>query len=306
MNKSVLAIIGTLVLAGCVGQTSGTTGVTGTGLAITSFEPDVASQFDEKPVRILLDVENQGEATVGTETSQVYLNGPIGTGALDWKLASEETQGRIFKRDLNPANPTEERPAGTDSLKWTLTAPSLAAGQTRTDTFTARTYYDYRTEAVGTIPAYSEAESIAAREAKQELAKSSFVVSKGPLTLEIRVIPDPVVVTGDKEVITIDVKVSNSGGGTVYKAGAVTGDTTKAPSLAASDLNQVKMKIDAGSLVLSGACDEEQELIAGKPTSLTCDYDIPKPDTSKSYPIKVTLDYGYYIDASTQVEVVGR
>ena len=306
MNKSVLAIIGTLVLAGCVGQTSGTTGVTGTGLAITSFEPDVASQFDEKPVRILLDVENQGESTVGMETSQVYLNGPIGTGALDWKLASEETQCRIFKRDLNPANPTEERPAGTDSLKWTLTAPSLAAGQTRTDSFTARTYYDYRTEAVGTIPAYSEAESIAAREAKQELAKSSFVVSKGPLTLEIRVIPDPVVVTDNKEVVTIDVKVTNSGGGTVYKAGAVTGDTTKAPSLVASDLNKVKMKIDAGSLVLSGACDEEQELIAGKPTSLTCDYDIPKPDTSKSYPIKVTLDYGYYIDASTQVEVVGR
>ncbi len=309
MNKSVFAIVAAVLIAGCVGQTPTTGGETGAGLVITSFASDTASQYSERNVRLTLEVENQGETTVSKDTSLVYLSGPIGTDTLQWKLVEGSTPlAANFKRDLIPADPTVDRPAGTDTIRWTLTAPKLDAGQQKKDTFTARTYYDYETRVIGTIEAYPESESVAAREQGKTLRKSSFAATKGPVSINVRVIPDPVVVTTTDEVITLEIVVSNTGGGTVYKNATVKStDTT--PNVGFDDLNRVYLEVDAGALDKVGQCGAQyEELIGGKPTTLTCDFKVKKSEVTvaKSYPMKIKLDYGYYIDSSVDITALGR
>jgi hypothetical protein len=304
MKKLIIVLMAAVLIAGCTGQDGGTT--SGNGLAMTAFTNDAESQVSGRDIRLFLDVENQGESAVDANKTLIYLNGPIGTGLLQWQLM-EGTQSATLERNLDPYDPLKDIPAGRATIKWRIRAPQMDSGQQKTDTFTARAYYDYQTRINGQIIAYSEAESVALKQKGETLGTASFTTTNGPLTITVRPIPDPVVITDVDETVTLELTVENTGGGTIYKNGLITSNTV-GPSLAYDDLNRVGMTIDAGNLQanLAGTCTGAQELIGGKPTTLTCDIKVPRPSAKTAYPIKINLDYGYYIDMPMQLTAVGK
>lgn len=306
-----MAVMAMFLAAGCVGQPGPGPTTTGNGLEITSFTSDVTEAFSTRTARLFADFENQGESTVYKSRSLVWLNGPIGTGLLQWRLTGNQDYN--FKRDLSPADTQRGVPAGTDTTSWTLTAPDLDPGQRKTDTFTARAYYDYETKAVGEVIAYSEAEATAIRNRGEQLQSSSFSTTSGPVALSVRVIPDPVTVVLDSngnssEIMTLELTISNVGDGTVYRYGAIDMNSNS-PSLAFSDLNIVNVTINPGNLKESGTdCvpTTNPELIGGKPTSVTCDFSIYTTQPIQHFPMLISLNYGYYTEKTLEITAVGR
>ena len=300
MRKLIVVLMAAALIAGCVGQSP--TGAAGNGLTMTSFTSDTDSQTSGRSIRMFLELENSGESTVDANKSIIYLNGPIGTGLLQWQI--EGNRYATLERDLNPYDPLKDIPPGRASVRWKVTAPQMDPGQQKTDTFTARAYYDYETKAIGQVTAYSEAESAAAKQRGEPLEKAQFSATNGPLGVSVRAVPDPVTITSGTETMTLEIVVENVGGGTLYKDGVIS-DTTTEPNLGYENLNKVTMSVDAGGLTKAGTCDGVQELIGGKPTTLTCDVTVPMPATKTSYPIKVSLKYGYYTDLPLQLTAVG-
>ncbi len=301
-----LAIMGIILVAGCTGQPI-VTSAEGNGLAVTSFTADVAEQFSGRTVRLFADFENAGESTVDNDKSLIWLGGPIGTGLLEWNLDTG-TRTSAFGRDLKPRDVQRDLPAGKESKRWTIKAPALDPGQKKTDTFTVRAYYDYETKAIGSLVAYSEAEAIATREKGESLETSSFSTTKGPIELSARVVPDPVtVLEASGELATIEIVVGNAGGGTVYNRSTINSATTT-PALEFDQLNRVFIKIETDLVETGTTCETglEEELIGGKPTTITCDFNISLPTASESHPIKISATYGYYTEAEVQVTAAGR
>jgi hypothetical protein len=59
-------------------------------------------------------------------------------------------------------------------------------------------------------------------------------------------------------------------------------------------------------MTVSG-CTGEQELVAGKDITLSCDVTITSPPTTfQGYPITVTATYGYNAERTATVTVSGR
>jgi len=293
MNKLIIVLMAAVLIAGCTGQPpSG--GPTGNGLAITSFTSDTDSQMSNRTIRLFMEIENQGESVIDHNKTLLYLSGPIGAGMLQWEM-TEGIRSMAIQRDLKPYDPLKDIPAGKDSIRWAIKAPQMDPGQQKTDTFTARAYYDYETKVNGQLVAYSEAESVATKQKGETLETSTFTATGGPISVSVRSIPDPVVITGTDETVTLEITVENTGGGTLYKKDIVK-STTSEPDLKYDDLNKVYMAIDAGTLNanLQGTCNGEQELIGGKPTALTCDIKVPVRAAKTNYPIKISMTYGYY------------
>lgn len=304
MKKAVILLMAAVLVAGCVGQV---TPSIGKGLEIKSFTSDTEEQFSGRNIRLFLEIENAGESLIDANKTLIYLSGPIGTGLLQWEMV-EGSQATALKRDLNPYDPLRDIPAGRASVKWTIKAPQLDPGQRKKDSFTARAYYDYETKIIGEVVAYSEAEAEALRERGEPLEKSSFTTTAGPIGASVEVKPDPVVVVDESgELMTLLITIENVGGGTLYKRGVITAETTQ-PSLSYDDLNRIELTLDAGSLneSIEGECSGEHELIGGKPTTISCDIKVPMPAAKATYPMKISLKYGYYIDEPITLTAVGR
>ena len=309
-----IAVMAVFLAAGCVGQPNPNP-TTGSGLEITSFTSDIAEQYSGRTVRLLADFENDGESTVDMLKSLVWLDGPIvaaGTGSsLQWQLESGKTQAFAFIKNLVPRDPVRDTLPGTASTSWKLTAPQLDAGQRKTDTFRLRAYYDYETKSVGEMVAYTEAESSAIKERGDQLETSAFSNTVGPVAISTRVLPDPVTLYSTDadsfELATLEITISNVGGGTIYGNNIIT-SSTPSPSLKFENLNKVTLTITTALEQSGTGCGGEQELISGKPTTITCDYKVKASDvsTSKHFPVKVVADYGYYTEKDVEVTALGK
>ena len=54
---------------------------------------------------------------------------------------------------------------------------------------------------------------MAAKQKGETLETSTFSSSSGPISVSVRSIPDPVVITGTDETVTLEITVENTGGG---------------------------------------------------------------------------------------------
>jgi hypothetical protein len=311
MHKAILAVLAVVMIAGCVGQTV-TTSTTSPGLAITSLTADVNEQASGRTIRMFGEFENQGESKIIAANSLVTLIGPTGHGLLQWGDVPNAVA--TFRRDLNPADVARDLPAGRDTMQWKVIAPRLDPGQRKIDTFTVRAYYDYQTKGVGNLMAYSEAEATAVREGGDTLEKGAFSTTRGPISLSVRSVPDPVIVVpvtaggAATETVTLEIVISNVGGGTVYRVGKVKGADTVIPALQFDDLNKVNVMVDTELPESGTSCKSnvEQELIGGKPTTITCDFTINLNQPKQSYPVKVNATYGYYTEQNVQLTAIGQ
>jgi hypothetical protein len=291
-----------MLVAGCV-QGPGTQATTGNGLEITSLTGDQTTVYSTKNLRVFMDVENQGDYQILSGNALAYL-------ISSWNFDSSTSAIQKISKDLNPADPVRGTPAGADRLIWTLTAPTLSAGQSRTDTMIGRAYYKYKTVVSGSFWAYSEAEETASRDRGETLEKLSSTSTVGPVEATVSIAPDPVVVGAGEETFTMSVVLKNTGGGTIFKNDAIDmSASSPSVSLNEDQLNIVKIStsISGTSIEITGdECNKDQELI-GNSITLICDVKVKQAPAAKlNYPFTVTLDYGYYKDQKLSVEARGR
>ncbi len=322
LDKKLFVLFAILATSGCLGLGGGggtPTAVSGNGLVITNFTADQSSVFENKTVRLFFNVENQGESTVSKGTTLILLLGSnIGNSIGSWRVEAPDRTGDgngdvllNLSKDLNPADSIRGVPAGRDSFTWRLRSPeNLAKGEERPDAFVSRVYYDYKTTSSGTIWFYSEAEASAARDRGEVLQKSSFIATRGPLSVSVSTAPDPVIVPGGGETYTLSIVITNVGGGVLLKPGKVDASKTD-PSqfvITEDDLNKPTVIIrDQDGNQVAASCTSDVELIQGKSTTISCDINEPSPPSAKTgKAFKVEATYGYYIDRSITVTALGK
>jgi len=323
MNKGILlAILSTIIVAGCVGGElpfpwiqAPTAYLGANGLVITEFSIDNTEVYSNKSAKITMTVANKGGASVPDGSALAVLQGSaimedlVTPGNLYW--TGRSTTDSIYlemDKDMNPYDPVRDVPADEKILNWYLTSPiGIDIGTSRNDVFIGRLYYDYSTTATGNVWVYSETEASAAQAAGRGLNQNSFSSTSGPIALYVTVKPTNVIVsTGDNE-FTMQIKVSNVGGGTAYCQGCVDYTTPDLEILADSELNIVDVAVtDVPGWTGEDACsDSAVELVKGEAV-LTCDVTVSVPDTFRSDQVKVTADYGYWVERTASITVSGK
>lgn len=323
MKKILISLLAIVLVAGCtipgLPNLGGTTtiGTSGKGLEITTFTAEPTPVYSNARVRITMEIENQGGTTVKKSEALSYLTGSnVNLGSSDDKYwrSSNDTAYKSFNRDMRAADVVKGTSADTARFTWSLTAPVIPAGQTRTDTFYGRTYCDYTTGINGNVWVYTEGEADAAKASGRSLNAASFTSTSGPVGLSVKVSPDPIIYYSDTtggETFSLYITVSNLASGTIYERGKNYGSTPF--TINDTQYNQVWVSVDYDNTTLtlpnSSAvdCTGKQELPAGKSTTLVCDFTIPTPPTTfQSYPITINADYGYFTEKSATVIVQGK
>lgn len=300
---SYLTLLATILVCACtvpgipeVGPSLG-----GLGLEITSFSAEPSPVFSGGTVRLVMETGNLGGTTVNVNQSLVYLTGS------NFDAWGGETYHN-FSKDMKAEDIVRGIPADTQRFSWPLTAPSLSAGQTRTDTFIGRIYHEYSTNALGNVWVYSESEADAARTAGRALYPSSFTYTKGPVGISVKVMPDPIILYGSEKSFTLYITLNNLASGTIYTSGAVSYYIAPNVALDSDELNKVYVDVIPPTGVSIGpGCESWQDLIEGRETVLVCDVTLPSaPTTFESYALDVVVKYGYYTERTTTVTIQGR
>lgn len=313
-TKLALLVLCTVMVAGCTGGGSPIP-ASDTGLEIISWLADQTDVSGIRSVRFAATLENQGQNNVNNTTALITLIGSnldvTGSSTSSWgNTTANENEWRLFDKSLRAEDPLRNITAEQDIYRWTLKSPLLPRGQSKTDSFIARVYYEYATDARGTIWAYSETEAAAKRDVGEALETATFITTRGPIDVEVSVSPDPPVLTSDDKSFVLTLKLSNVGGGTIYKTGSINyanpaGDMSIDQM---SELNWVNVAVTAPTGVTVGSdCLGPQEIIGGRDLAVMCDVSVSTPPaTFKGYPLTFKVTYGYYKDATLSVTTTGR
>lgn len=318
MNKSILfATIAVLLVAGCTNQNGTlqwplqqitTTTAGGNGLVITDFSPDSSSVLSNSTDRISFTIDNVGGAAVPDANSLIYLTGSdinLGdTSGIYWHSSTDTSQFKHFGKTMNPES-SDAQTVDEKIITWSLAAPSVSKSQPeRIDDFIGRVYYDYQTTVAGTIWAYTQAESDTARASSKALNKATFSSTAGPVSLVAKTSPDPIV---SDTTFTLTVKVSNVGGGSLYKSGSVVYTPgSENIALTPDEVNIVTINVNAPGMTVGDGCNGDVTLPKGSNT-VSCDITMSSsPTTFQGYPITITATYGYFTERTATVTVTSR
>ena len=302
MNKQTIAttipLIAIVLIAGCVGTAGqGETEpqpTEGKGLVITDFSAVPSDLRSAMRTAITLNVENQGEAIAYKSRGLGLLLIPN-----DWNPNINDATWNVqaYGKDLLPADSVTGRPADTQMFKWNAVAPSLPRGQSFTYTITGRVYFDYTSVARGIVPVYPYGEA--------SPQTASFVSSNGPLKIEVQVAPNPPVVENNSDTFSMNIIITNVGGGSVYTPGIISLDNYDISESERGKVN-LSVAVPVGMNLFDQNCLNGIELVGSKAVAL-CDMVVQKkPQAAQPYQISVMATYGYYVEKPITVTVSGK
>ena len=293
---AIFAIFLVIAASGCLGRGGDQIIFTrGYGLEITNFSSPVGQVYSDQTAHVTMIVENHGGSKIDKTKGLALIILPG-----DWTVTQNKNQP--FKKDLHFEDEVRGTIAGAEYFTWSIKAPSLVSGQTRPDSITGRVFYDYTTTAIGNIWVYPESEAASERDKGNTMNTLTYKASRGPVAISISVVPDPVTVYSDGEVFSLNIGLTNVGGGVVYKDGEVTSSSYDVANIR----NQFTLDVDIAGLTVDKSCLNNLEFFGDTATTI-CDVTVADaPPTKQSYPITVTADYGYYTDKIIQMNIVGR
>ena len=298
-----LSIVSILLVAGCtnvdLGLNNGNSLSSGQGLEMTSFTVEPSTVYSGTKVRLNMEVQNMGGTSVNYTNDLVYLTG---TNFDKWQGTAYNSFGTT---EMKTQDVVRDVPANVKKFSWSLTAPAVNAGQLETDTFIARVYTEYQTNANANVWVYSEGEADAARTAGRSLYTPTFTYTNGPVGLSVSVSPNPAVIYSGDNSFTMNIKISNQAQGTIYYPGSV--NYANSVTIDSTKLNMVKLSTVASDtgVTVGTECNGDQELIEGKDTTVVCTITVPAT-TFKSYGFSITAKYGYFTEKTATVTVQGK
>jgi hypothetical protein len=286
-------ILGTVLISGC----TNTTGPTfGNGVTILNWEPSLSSVESGDNLQLRLRVQNQGELTANSVTAAI-----TGIDPNDWRISSPTQSVNLAPPDRVQATQGETREFLFDAV-----APGIPKGTTQPFTPQARVFYVYRTTASKLVTVVNDQELQRLQDQGKTLSSKDTVTSAGPLKVTIntgKFIKVKEAGWGFSRTFPITIDIQNVGGGVV---------STQGMSMSANPDYKVVFSINQpGGLTIT--CNPSSNYISnsvtmwkGQSASVTCNVQITNtPLSSVDKNIIVTLDYSYYIDASTTVTVTG-
>jgi hypothetical protein len=296
----ILPILAVMLVSGCVG--TGVTGVSGPGVVILDFQPDLTQVFSGDDVRLQLRAENQGE--LRAEEVVAELTG-IDVDEWGFGFTSQERMGSLVGFDA-----TTGTPGGTKTVSWNLEAPELAKGLERVYEPIVKLSYDYETSASKMITIVDQAELTRIIQQGRTLAGKPTQYSSGPLTVELTT--GDYVKTSDQysgatyDIFPLNVKITNTqwgAGGTVVESGfggdeAYPVDVTITPPSGTSFVYS-GYGSDCGTTM-------RVDLWQGRDFEITCELEVNNPPNFREdRPVDVNLEYRFQTEATTQITVVG-
>ncbi|NIM46675.1 MAG: hypothetical protein GTN40_00755 [Candidatus Aenigmarchaeota archaeon] len=317
-SKILISILAIALVAGCIGEIPGlgpTVGLGGIGLEIISFTADPTPVYSNRTVRVVGEIENRGGTTVANDSALVYLTGSNidldDTTGKYWygrDAGDDRSEIRYFSKDMDPENVVRGTPPDMERFSWSLVSPTITPGQTRQDTFILRVYSDYSSGVNGNIWVYTDSEAEATKAAGRALRTSSFTPISGPVGVNVRLTPNPIILYEGETEFTFNIDITNTATGTIFNKD-IDYDSATVSDLALdaeTQLNWLNVAVDAPNLNVA-ECTGDQEVFGGRSMTLVCEAKVPSaPSTFKSYLLNVLVTYGYYQEREAVVTVQGR
>ncbi len=296
MNKKfALMVLSIVAIAGCTAQPATTTTGGGLGLSISEFSLNPAEARQDQTVLAKMVIENDGQFDVSKDDYFSLLIKPT-----DWSFTGTE-QSAVKTANAPMRRATGDQKPVPRTFTWSMAAPKSKGIDTPTD-FTGRIYYNFQTEASGTVNVYPSSE------AERATDKAEFTSSKGPLEIAVEVNPNPPVVYSLNDEFTLTIHFKNKGTGVVFANGT---STSADYTIAESNLGKVTVPIPtlpAGLEWSDSSCfDNVQFFGTSKEEITTCAVKVNQTLAAKTpYRISIKAFYGYYDEAKARVILKAR
>ena len=304
MNKKAVILVFlaiTFVLSGCIfggesDEEKGTDLPENTGLMLSNFTSDFSELKTGQTTNLKLSMKNIGDKKAKNIKAKLY-NVPFGDCSTCWNLLySSPPCGNMGNQWSCP----EDLPSSGSSLtqgettvQWQVKTPDLDRGTSIPYEFYSRVYYHYKTSGTSQFTIMTGEEYQASESPSRSFPKVEN--SKGPLDISIKS-KEPSVIYKGQEEVNFCVEVENKGEGTPYSNDAPTNQ------IESKDVGLVDLKIEFGDL---GTKTKQVRLISDKGMYCT-NFDTGSIPIRKTPTVTITADYGYYKDASINLDVSGR
>ncbi|MBU0953680.1 MAG: hypothetical protein KKA90_04685 [Nanoarchaeota archaeon] len=318
---ALLSVVVVLGVSGCTGLDflgwGQSSGGTGPGVAILDFLPDFDDVFSGESVRFQLRVQNQGEVRARNVVAEL-----TGIDVSEWGMLGGTFTSKQLG-DLLPYDPVTNIPGEIESATFTnLHAPSISKGLQHTYTPRVRVSYDYATVAQKPITVVDAEELTNIKQRGGTLPSKVTTYTQGPLAVEITMQDykktSGVGIFGDSyDIFPVHIKITNllhSSGGNVIQKTAFGGAGGYGIFDTATHPVTVKIEPPSGTQFVYSSFGDDcssfsvpVDLFQGRDADITCELVITNPPIIQEERIlKVELDYRYYVDAVTQIQVSGN
>ena len=288
-----IAVATVLFSSGCLeGILSSKSTVASYGVVVNEFGPDFSELESGDKFDLYLEIENTG----GAKATDVWAH-----------LYDFDTKSKEFG-ELDPPDEEAGIPGEIEDVTWEETAPDNPEGVVYKYTPRVRLMYHYKTIATANLPLLTKTEYKRLRERNQlNIPAITTEVSKGPIAVEISARAPIVIEDPDTDTVDFRINIDLLGKGTLFTPSHSNSDF----NLKDDELNNITLKITTrgiDSAVDCGAYDKSVsiDMRKGKSYVYSCELKASDFSASKTIPVTVELDYGYFEDYSTTVTVRGK
>jgi len=199
-----LTLFAAILASGCVSPLGGPA-AGGNGIVIEVFKPDFSEVFSGEPVQLQLKLRNIGSADA-EDISAMVMN-------LEWNKNTKEcSESRML-----PPDPSRGTEGATKTCIFSYTAPMLSKGISLTYSPTVRVKYRYSTTSVKSLTVLPIADARRLLQQGRTFAAETVSSTSGPIRLDITT-KGPIRISGNSVEFPLEVKIQNTGGGTVCRS----------------------------------------------------------------------------------------
>lgn len=279
------------------------------GVLIENFEVDFPRIYAGENFKIEMRIRNEGLIDAMNVQPVLY---NIESGTYDAELSCEISEMCRLDPTLVGIDPDSGTTGESITCIWDCKAPlNIQKGLSVTFNPSVRLYYFYKTSVVKSINLVSQNELRSIEAQGKTLPSETMSKSIGPVSLDV-IVNGPIRywedISDGKVKFPININIQNIGGGTVFHP-------MSADFKDSNDWNKVLLKFRNTAENVNLLCNDqmttemEVDLWKGSATTLVCEVEITnlrQASAAVTKNLRFTADYGYFIDNSVQVEVVGR
>jgi len=289
----------------------------GSGVVIEHFGPDNSRVYTGEEVEFRLKVKNTGSVRVDNGFAellgidQVWVGGSGTESGGDREVFPVEQRCRYTSKGIKllPPDPDTGTRGGEETCTWRYVAPEVKTGLETTYNPKVRFFYDYHSSTVESVTLVPKEDMVNIQNKGESLPAETVSRSSSPISIEVKT-SSPIRMYQEKVDFPVVITVKNIGGGTVCSD---IEHCKKAwtENVWAEKEGWYKLNINIDVADMEINCGKEtggQELITlvgASPQTISCKVSAAKPETGfVQKNIKVTADYGYFIDKTTSVVVL--
>jgi hypothetical protein len=306
---AVLSILVVILSSGCTSFGSTNTG-SGQGVIIENFETDFQKVYSGEKFQLQVKAKNIGSVDAEKVLPTLYNIGKTVSGK-NVEISCTNTCPENFKMlapDLERGTEGE-----TKTCSWDCTAPtSVPKGLSVTFNPSVRLYYFYRTSTIKSVTLASRDELRSVQNQGKTLPSETISTSIGPVQLNV-VVNGPIRYseTDGKVAFPINIIIQNTGGGVACETltnGCQDNKNWDKVALFFNEDGENSARLLSCDISGSSGQGITADLWKGQSKTLACEVemDVPKTAGFVQKNLKFDIEYDYFVDASTAIEVIGK